>query len=698
MNGARILIIDANATRRATLRDLLARAGWTVATLHHPPTNDPTAGEQPPELILLAANLPDAAALCRQWTRKPHSRHTPVIMLLDPHADATRRSDAINAGATGLLADPIAETELLALVRSALREAETRSLLQASADKLRQLFDATTDGIIVMDLDGRILEANPACGQFTGCDQAEAASCTLDLLNPTDPPGVRAEITQAMRARQAWQGRLQRARNDGVPQHIALTVSPIRDSHGSATGFVAIVRDVTDDAAYQQRLRAQSEALKVANIELEVHWQQLRAQQQELIELNRELQSAYALASSANQAKTEFLANVSHEIRTPMTAILGFAENLLDADLSAEDRASAAQTIRRNGEYLLQIINGILDISKIEAGRLVIERMQFPLPRLIEEVRALMHERAVQKGLRLNVHYDGPIPATVFTDPTRLRQILINLVGNAVKFTEKGGIDITVRYRNTAASGDNALPQPTIAIDVRDSGIGLTPDQLENLFVAFAQADTSTTRRYGGTGLGLAISKRLATRLGGDITAESTRGAGSTFRVTFTAGPLVGVALLDDPAEIAACAAPAETSTPQRGDPGPLDCRILLAEDGPDNQRLFSFLLRKAGATVEVVSDGKQAIDTALAARDAGRPFDVILMDIQMPNMDGRTATTHLRTVGYTGRIIALTAHAMSEDRERCLKAGCDEYVSKPIDRAHLISTIRAQLAAPTPD
>ena len=397
------------------------------------------------------------------------------------------------------------------------------------------------------------------------------------------------------------------------------------------------------------------------------------------LEQKKDVEVRFAGAVEANRAKSEFLANMSHEIRTPMTAIIGYADLLLDPETTGAEQRAHIQTIRRNGEHLLSILNDILDLSKIEAGRMTTEKVACSPSAIIVDVASLMRVRAAEKGLFFEVQYQTQIPETIESDPTRVRQVLMNLVGNAIKFTKTGGVRVLARC---LPDGDASK----LEIEVVDTGIGLSPEQRSTLFQPFVQADSSTTRQFGGTGLGLAICRRLACMLGGDISVDSSLGRGSSFTFAVATGSLEGVRMFEDLTEAGipetGAVVASEKVTVQ------VDATVLLAEDGPDNQVLIAKHLTRAGITVTVVDNGELALQKAMAAAMAGRPYDVVLMDMQMPVMDGYAATSELRRKGYRGPIVALTAHAMAGDRERCIAAGCTDYLTKPIARKKLIDAV----------
>ena len=550
--------------------------------------------------------------------------------------------------------------------------ANIRTLTQRLADALRMdtfAFLPDADPFVAFAAAGALTDS-PGERRFLGVLADRNAT-----HSPPDPE-FRTEFTTlaefVLRAFDAHE-RLQREQRRN--QHLLNEQRILRQAHESTI----------DDILREREQRLQEKHSYIDQLEVEVERR------------SQALREALLKAEQANRTKSDFLANMSHEIRTPMTAILGYSENLLDHDLPNSERQTAIQAILRNGKHLLSVINDILDISKIEAGKLEIEKLAYSPMRVVAEVVDLLRGRAQERGIALETQLRGPLPEAIFTDPTRLRQILINLIGNAIKFTEKGSVRLRVLFRPT---GDAASHQPQLVYEVSDTGIGLSEQQMSRLFTPFSQADSSTSRRYGGTGLGLAISRRLAHALGGDVTAASRLGVGSTFRVTIATGPLDKLAMIAEPKLHSFLAnvdqvKPAKPVVNTLG--APLAIRLLLAEDGPDNQRLLSFILKKAGVKVAIVENGLQAYEQALAAEQKGEPFDVILMDMQMPVMDGYTATAKLRGMGYKRPIVALTAHAMAGDREKCLASGCDDYATKPVDRAKLMATLRRHTTeAPT--
>jgi PAS domain S-box-containing protein len=550
-----------------------------------------------------------------------------------------------------------------------------RSFKQSEEESQRQqqflevVLDSVQAGIVACDARGTLTLFNRAARELHALPQqpipAAQWSEHYDLYLPDGRTRMRTADVPLYRALQDEDVRdveMMIIPEDGPARTVLVSGRPLLGRDGGKTGAVVVMHDITQ-----------------------------RKQAQECLEQAKET------AESATRAKSEFLANMSHEIRTPMTAILGYTD-ILAGSVDGAEQQEAIQTIQRNSNHLLSLINDILDLSKIEVGKLQVEHLPISPLAILGDVVSLMRVRAEAKGLPLQLEYFGPVPQTIQIDPTRLRQILVNLVGNAIKFTEIGEVKIAVRLvdRHTA--------EPKLQCDVIDTGVGISPQQLERLFRPFQQADTSTTRKFGGTGLGLAISKRLAALLGGDITASSVLDKGSIFTLTIATGPLENTPLLAQPTEAVVPTTPGPK--PITAPPVRLDCRILLTEDGPDNQRLIAFLLRKAGAEVQIVENGQKAMEKVLASFPGwgGRYdgpkelFDVILMDMQMPVMDGYEATRRLRQQGYEGPIIALTAHAMVEDGQKCLDAGCNDYLPKPFQHRALLEMVARHIAAEKED
>ncbi|MEX2207791.1 MAG: ATP-binding protein [Myxococcota bacterium] len=529
------------------------------------------------------------------------------------------------------------------------------------------LLSLVSDLVIVLDDDFQIRGANAAVERGLGYAAERLAGTPIaSLIHPATLATWRSLVADlngpASATSRAREVELKLVQCDGGDLPTVAALHRLEDAQGQT--LVLIARDASE----RRKLRSEQNRAEV------------------LEEANSALREAMLHAEQTTRVKSEFLANVSHEIRTPMTAILGFTEELLDQALSVSaprETFDALQTIQRNGDYLLTLLNDILDLSKIESGRLELERVAYSPIAIVRDVARLMRVRAEAKGVPFQVAFATALPVRIEGDPTRVRQVLINLVGNGLKFTEVGSVCLRASLHEAAGSS-------RIVFEVTDTGIGISSAERSRLFRPFRQADGSTTRRYGGTGLGLTISKHLCELMDGSIEFESEPGRGTTVRVSLPTGSLEGIERTQ-PADDAA-------DTPRSGvvrvAAPHLSGRVLLVEDGADNQRLIRLLLAKLGLEIVICENGQQGVERALEAREAGNAFDLILMDMQMPIMDGYTATRILRRRGYTGSIIALTAHAMHAERGRCLAAGCDDFATKPVDRESFFALLSEYLHA----
>ena len=389
-----------------------------------------------------------------------------------------------------------------------------------------------------------------------------------------------------------------------------------------------------------------------------------------------ELEDARMQAEAANKAKSAFLANMSHEIRTPLTSVIGYAEWLKDDSTSVDEKREAVDSIVRTGKHVQAVINDILDLSKIESNKLTVELITVSLGGMISELVRLMTMHATEKGLLFNLVYDFPLPRLIKTDPTRLKQILINLCSNAIKFTERGSVCLRISCRPEDGMID---------FSVEDSGIGIDAGKIDKLFDSFTQADVSTTRRFGGTGLGLNISRHLAQMLGGDIKVTSQPGEGSRFVASVASDASIFQDLVYEIDDMQASGSQiVEDAVIQEYG---LQGRVLLAEDNIDNQRLVGHYLKRLGLDICIVDNGQLAVAKALEEE-----FDLVLMDMQMPKMDGPEAALILRQTGRSVPIVALTANIGQEDRNRCIEAGCNDFLCKPIDKQHFFTVVSRYL------
>ncbi len=529
--------------------------------------------------------------------------------------------------------------------KAARREKERQQQL------LKAIVDSMSDGVYYKDLQGRYLGCNRAYAEHTGLRQEEVAGKTVDDM-PFPPERIERikqrddHVLQTLRPDRGeyWM----EAASDGRRRLFESVVTPLCDDQGTPIGVLSNGRDITDRKQVEEELRAAKEA-----------------------------------AEEATRAKSEFLANMSHEIRTPMNAIIGLSHLSLKTELTPRQRGYI-EKVQAAGQHLLRVINDILDLSKVEAGKLDLEFIEFDVGQLLETTRSLLGGEAQRKGLALRVELDPRVPHRLIGDPIRLGQVLLNLANNAVKFTETGEVCICVR----ALESDEA--ETVLEFRVRDSGIGLTDEQMSRLFRNFSQADGSTTRRFGGTGLGLAISKRLAELMGGSAGVESELGRGSAFWFTARVG------LARQGARELAEAGQRGGPQPEQQDPLPAalaairGARILLVEDNDINQIVAQEILQDAGLEVDIADNGAVALQKVRTGH-----YDLVFMDMQMPVMDGVTATRELRKIaGLEGLpIVAMTANAMEQDLRSCLEAGMNDTVVKPIDPAAVWSALLRWIA-----
>lgn len=546
--------------------------------------------------------------------------------------------------------------------------------------------DALPLGIAVLDRSLNILSWNATLGRWSGVNSKDAIGKSLVELFPTAPL-------------ETLQHRLLSVFEDGqsvifspsmhrrlLPLHTASGEPLLHKAHFSpaphGTGQTLLVlEDVTSNYRQLDKLRAERKLLKEseASLKLERH---------KLVRKNVAIVEARRRAEEANRSKSDFLTSMSHEIRPPLTAISGFAEILFER-LNDSDSKEAAQTIIRNSEHLTNLVNDILDLAKVEAGKLILSNEPCNPIEIAKQAVTLLSKRASSKGILLTIEIGPNTPTKIHSDPLRLRQTLFNLVGNAVKFTESGSIIVKLQADKHSDE---------LEFNIIDTGIGIQEQNLEAIFDPFAQEDASMQRRFGGTGLGLAISRNLIEELGGKLSVRSQVGVGSEFRISL---PISNPEATENDAPIIATGASNEEaneasdqSTDVNSKVKPLaGQRILVAEDGLDNQKLIRYLLERAGAEVKIVENGKLAFDLLVDSNPPWSP-DLLLLDMQMPVMDGYTTAETLRSVGNTIPIIALTAHAMEGDRDRAMLSGCNEYATKPINVPSLISTIRQTIVA----
>jgi signal transduction histidine kinase len=642
----RIVVIEDKATDAELLIREVQRAGFTPEW-RRVETEAEFLAElaNAPDLILSDFSLPHFDGLRAVVLLRERGLDTPFLLISGKIGEEAAAA-VMKAGADDYLFKGNL-SRLVPAIQRELREADRRRQARLIAGELHQrelqLADAQRIaqlGTWHLDLlTGAGIWSDEACLILDRDPKQEPAALKdfLASLHPDDRSNFEKSLNTQGLVHITQDARLLLAQS--AERFIQIRCEIIRNASGTATAATGMIQDITEGKRAADELYRLKEA-----------------------------------AEAANRAKSEFLANMSHEIRTPMTAIAGFADMLVQPNPRNEDRAEYAQTIQRNVAHMLGLVNDILDLSKIETGRMTVERIDCDLQKMFTDITSVMRPRATERGLGFEVTFRTPIPRHIWMDTARLRQILINLVGNAVKFSATGQINLSV----SSEGAGNIL-----RVDITDTGIGLTLEQINLLFRPFAQAEECITRKFGGTGLGLVISQRFAELLGGRIEVKSQPGTGSTFTLRVVGESIVGTEMLDEVSKTIS----SKPAWPAGWQEIPLRGRILLIEDGRDNQRLMSTHLRASGAEVVIAENGQIGVNEATSSS-----FDLILMDMQMPVMDGHTATAELRRRGFTIPIIAITAFAMVEDRTKCIASGCTHYISKPIERENFLRTVSQYL------
>ncbi|WP_417378177.1 response regulator [Gimesia sp.] len=524
-----------------------------------------------------------------------------------------------------------------------------------------QMMRFSIDVVVAMTEAGNILMASPSIESAWGWSTEEISGKNIyELLTAASCEPCQHCFSECVVSGNSAVCELVIKREDHSCSPYALTLHQLEESNEDVQ-FIGIFREIAERFRFQDQ---QTEYLE-----------RLKQTRRELKRKEFELKSALGMVEQANRAKSEFLSNMSHEIRTPMTAIVGYSEVLKESTSQAEQH-DLIEIIQRNGDHLLQLVNDILDISKIELGQYEVREEECSPVKVLQEVMTAYQPKAVEKGLQLLTNIQETIPVVIQSDPARLKQVLENLVSNAIKFTDNGFVRLEIR----------AISQPNherlLQFNIADTGIGISQEILKHIYDPFIQADSSSSRAYSGTGLGLTLTHKLVQLLGGKLTVQSSVNQGSVFSVTLNVGNITSQMRQTGRRPDLSCNKTLSQTAPGvrvGRDPTGMKGRVLLVDDTHEIRRLFNYMLSKMGLDVVTASNGREAIELIQDAENQGEPHDLILMDMQMPVMDGYEATRFLRSQNHQVPVIAITAHTLIADREKCIAAGCSDYLGKPV-------------------
>lgn len=674
---AKILIVDDREDGLVALEAALEHPRYTLVRAGSGQDALKQVLEHDFAAIVLDVQMPDMDGFTTaEYIRmRQRSRHVPIIFVTAINKDDQYVFRGYEMGAVDYIFKPFDSYVLQSKIRvfvdlfEKTREIERQAQLLRENERFmreqemarreveallsyRSLAEAVPDIVCRADVDGKMVFFNKRWEDFTGLSAEESlGDAWMSRVEPSDLERLRTLFNIGMAKKAPFESEARLRGRTGEERWFLIRAVPEFGPEREFKGWVGTKTDIHDR--------------KVAE---------------------SELRQAKLAAEAANRTKSAFLANMSHEIRTPLGAILGFAELLTTPEVSRAERTHCWNAISRNGQQLSRIIDEILDLSKVESGKFEVERSECSVAEMVNDINVILSAKANDKGIVFKTSFEGDVPRFIHTDLVRLKQIFINVIGNAIKFTEAGAV--TAQF--SVKDGGTGKP-PLFAVHVADTGIGIADEAKARLFQPFVQADSSMRRKFGGTGLGLALSRQMANILGGDVSLlKSAPGVGSEFLITVSTGLDGAFEVLEQEGDFkpsdSGSAAEEMANNPLSG------LKILVVDDAEDNQVLISRFLKLAGAAVECAGNGQEGVQQA-----TGGGFDVVLMDVQMPVLDGYEATRTLRTSGFKKPIIALTAHAMKDEREKCLAVGCDHFLTKPLQWTDLISTLARYKPRPAP-